>query len=102
MKHNSATTIKCKFSNLVHKALEPNINIKKTQRYRVAKKVLTDKEKLALLEEIMKIHAECSEELTACLYKRREKKRTQKLRAERGYVAKKKTPIAAHEAQVAQ
>jgi hypothetical protein len=91
MKHNSVTTIKCKFSNEVHKFLEPNIGIKKNQRYRLPKKELTDAEKIEKFNKIVKFHKECSEEISAALYKRREKKRIQAKRVKYGYVPKKKT-----------
>jgi hypothetical protein len=71
--------------------LEPNIGVKKSQRYRATKKELTDAEKIEQFDKIAKFHKECSEEISAALYKRREKKRTQAERAKNGYVPKKKT-----------
>jgi len=88
---NSSTSIKCKFSNMVHKMLEPNIGIKRTKRWSHKPKNLTDKEKLELFEQIVTLHKEISEEYSSCLFKRREKRRIQKARLERGYVPKKKT-----------
>ena len=96
MKHNSATTIKCKFSNVVHKILEPNLNIKKSERLE-NKKDFTNMEKIELFDKILSVHNECSAELSTCLYKRREKKRTQKARMVRGYIPKKKTTKEQHE-----
>jgi len=75
MKQNPTTAIKCKFSNAVHKMLEPNTDIKQRDRWRHRDK----------------LHAECSKELTTYQYDRREKKRVQKARIARGYVPKKKT-----------
>ena len=100
MKHNSVTTIKCKFSNEVHKMLEPNIGVKKSQRYRVRTKELTDAEKVEMYNKIVAIHKECSEEISAALYKRREKKRVQSERTKRGYVPKKKTSKAEYESRL--
>jgi len=92
MKQNPTTAIKCKFSNAVHKMLEPNTDIKQRDRWRHRDKYkLTDKQKLEMFEEILKLHAECSKELTTYQYDRREKKRVQKARIARGYVPKKKT-----------
>lgn len=86
---SSALSIKTKFSNSVHKILEPNISVPRRIRWR-NKKELTDKEKIALFDQIKKLHDEISEEYTNCLYKNREKKRVQKLRDESGYTAKQK------------
>jgi hypothetical protein len=92
MKQNPTTAIKCKFSNAIHKLLEPNIDIKKSHRWKYSDKYkLSDKQKLEIFEEIQKLHTECSSELTAYQYDRREKKRVQKARIERGYVPKKQT-----------
>jgi len=90
MKHNSATTIKSRFSNQVHKMLEPNVGVKRSDRWKTKKVELTDKQKLELFEQITKLHKECSEELSACLYKRREKKRLAIAREKSGYTAKKR------------
>lgn len=100
MRHNSVTTIKCKFSNEVHKMLEPNVGIKKSQRYRVPKKELTDSEKVEIYNKIVASHQECSDEISAALYKRREKKRIQAERAKHGYTPKKKTTKAQYEAML--
>lgn len=90
MKQNPATSIKCKFSNAVHKLLEPNIDKKTRLRWRFKKEYLNE-EKLAIFEQIMALHAECSKELTSYQYKKRQKKRVDKARVERGWVPKKKT-----------
>lgn len=91
MKHNSITTIKCRLSNSLHKILEPNIGVKKSQRFRILKKELTNDEKIKLFDEIVKLHKECSEEISSGLYKRREKRRIQAAREKRGYIPTKKT-----------
>ena len=87
----SATSIKLRFSNAIHKMLEPNLGVKRSQRWREKKVTLTDAQKLAKYEEIEKLHNEISEELSKCLFERREKRRVEKARQERGYVAKKRT-----------
>lgn len=79
---NSALSIKCKFSNSVHKILEPNIGIPRRIRWR-NKKEYTDKEKIALFDQIKQLHDEISEEYSDCLYKYRVKKRILKAREER-------------------
>lgn len=88
---SNSTAIKCKFSNEVHKILEPNLGVKRSQRWRVQQFKLTDAEKLAIYDKIVKLHNEVSEEYSNCLYKNRERKCIQKDRIARGYVAKKKT-----------
>ena len=91
MKQNPTTAIKCKFSNAVHRLLEPNINIKKSQRWsKYDSYKFTDKQKLEMFETIMKLHYECSNELTSYQFEKREKKRIHKARVERGYKFKKK------------
>lgn len=92
MRQNPSTSIKCKFSNAIHRILEPNIEIKTSLRWRGKKKIseYSDAEKLKLFEQILKLHKECSKELTSYQYQKREKKRIQKARIERGYVPKKK------------
>ena len=87
----SATSIKLRFSNTIHKLLEPNLGVKRSQRWKVKNVPLTDEDKLAYYEEIVKFHKAISEELSKCLFERREKRRIEKARKERGYVAKKRT-----------
>lgn len=91
MKHNSITSIKCRLSNEIHRILEPNIGVKRSDRWRLPKKELTDADKIKLFDQIAKLHKDCSEEISAGLYKRRERKRKWKLREANGYVRKKKT-----------
>lgn len=92
MKQNPTTAIKAKFSNEVHKLLEPNINIKSRQRWQHSQKYkLTDAQKIELFDKIVELHKECSKELTSYQYDRREKRRVQKARVARGWKPKKKT-----------
>jgi len=91
MKHNSITTIKCRFSNGVHKMIDPYYGIKKSDRWKHRPKKLTDAEKVKLFDEIVIFHKECSEEISRGLFKRRERNRKRKLREANGYVRKKKT-----------
>jgi hypothetical protein len=86
---SSALSIKTKFSNAVHKILEPGIGVKRSQRWKL-KKELTDKEKIALFDQISKLHEDISTEYSNCLYKNRQKKRIQKLRDENGITTKRK------------
>lgn len=87
---SSALSIKTKFSNSVHKILEPKIGIPRSIRWRKPNKEYTDKEKIALFDEIKKLHDQISDEFSNCLYKNRQKKKVQKLRDESGYTAKQK------------
>ena len=86
---SSALSIKTKFSNAVHKLLEANIAIPRRIRWR-KQKVYTDQEKIALFDEIKKLHDQVSVEYSNCLYKNRQKRKVQKLRDESGYTAKQK------------
>jgi hypothetical protein len=72
--------------------LEPNINLKKNSRWKNGNAYkLTDSEKLEIFEKINELHKEISREITNFLYEKREKKRIQKARIERGVLPKKKT-----------
>lgn len=84
--------IKSAFSNAVHKLLEPNIGVKKSQRWSLRDKYkLTDKQKIELFDQINNLHTAYSTELTTYQFNRREKKRIHAARVKRGYVFKKKT-----------
>lgn len=90
--YNPTMMIKSKFSNQVHKLLEPNIDVKKCDRWRGhfrERYKLTDEEKIKIFNEIVKLHQECSNELTSYQFQRREKKRIHNARVERGYFEKK-------------
>ena len=97
MKHNSITTIKCRFSNGVHKMIDPYYGIKRSERWKHKKKELTDAEKIELFDKIVAFHKECSEEISHGLFKRRERRRIRKQRELNGYVPKKKTTKAEYE-----
>lgn len=87
--HNPTMMIKSKFSNLVHKILEPNMDVKQRERWRFAKKYkFTDEEKLQIFDQILKIHNECSKELTHYQFDRREKRRVIKEREKKLLVNK--------------
>lgn len=91
-KHNPTAMIKCKFSNDVHKLLEPNIDVKRNHRWKYSDKYkLTDTQKLEIFDKIIELHSQCSNELTNYQYDRREKRRIHKARVERGYNFNKKT-----------
>lgn len=94
MKQSPTNMIKGKFSNEVHKLLEPNINLKKRDRWSAKRRQpeLTNEQKLEIYEKIVQLHSECSEELTNYQYDKRQKRRIYKARVERGYKFKKKTP----------
>ena len=90
--YNPTMMIKSKFSNLIHKLLEPNIHIKKSVRWRYKNNhKLTDKEKLEIYEKIVKLHDECSEELTNYQQEKRIKNWVNKARIARGWKPKEKT-----------
>lgn len=92
--HNPTTSIKCKFSNAVHRILEPNIDIKSGQRWKHYDRYkFTDSQKIQMFDEIMKLHKETSSELSSYLWQKRSKKRVQRERAARGYVPKKRTSL---------
>lgn len=96
MTHNSATTIKCRFSNLAHKLLDPNYGGKRRDAWKIKNKVYTDKEKIEIFDKLKALDLVISEELSSCYYKRRKKKHVQNARLERGYVPKKKTKLIVH------
>lgn len=89
MKQNSVTTIKCRFSNMAHKLLDPNYGNKRSEAWK-NRKQYTDKEKIEIFDELKKIHDECSEEIGHALWKRREKRRVHKQRLLNGYYEKKR------------
>lgn len=90
--YNPTMMIKSKFSNQVHKLLEPNMDVKTRDRWRHGNKYkLTDNEKLEIFEKIVQLHKECSNELTNYQYDRREKNRVKKARIARGWKPKEKT-----------
>lgn len=72
-------TIKCAFSNAVHKLLNPN-PVKNSEKWRVKKVQLSNEEKIALFDQIVEMDKETSDLLGKYWYERREKRRVQKIR----------------------
>jgi hypothetical protein len=95
--HNPTMMIKSSFSNKIHKLLGECTEHKRHSKEwwdcmrekRTTK--ITDEEKLKLLEEIIKVYNETSNELRNYFHDRNFKKRIQKERVKRGYEPKKKT-----------
>jgi len=71
--------IKSKFSNEVHKILEPQMDKKYWQRDSQYKE-LAAWEKVEAFDKISKLHNECSTELRNYFYKISQKKKGQKIR----------------------
>jgi len=89
---NPTVIIKCKFSNDIHKILEPNLGIKKSERWKFRdKNKFTDAQKIEMFDQIMALHSSCSSELTNYQFEKRNKKRIHVARVARGYNFKKKT-----------
>lgn len=97
MKQNNTMMIKSKFSNAVHALINPT-PVKNRDRWKQKKVVLSDAEKAALYDKIVALDAESTTELGHLWYERRERKRIEKARLERGHKAKKKTSKAEYEA----
>jgi hypothetical protein len=94
--NNPATSMKCRFSNQVHAILEPNLGVKRSERWKKEyreKYNFTDEQKLQMINEILKLHNELSSELVSYKFGRSRKKKVQKERAARGYVSPKKTKL---------
>lgn len=72
-------TIKCTFSNAVHKLLNPN-PVKNSEKWRVKKVQLSNEEKITLFDQIVEMDKETSDLLGKYWYERREKRRVQKRR----------------------
>ena len=87
---NPTSMIKSKFSNQVHKLLDPNIGVKRSERWKVKAKPLTAAEKIALFDQIDQLHKDTSAELTNYQFNKRTKKRIHAARVKRGYNFKKK------------
>lgn len=83
--------IKAKFSNAVHKILNPN-PVKNSEMWRQKKVALTNEQKIEMFDKIVELDNKTSNELGSYWYNRREKKRLHKARVERGWVPKQKTP----------
>lgn len=92
--HNPTLMIKAKFSNSIHRILEPKIEIKKSERWKHRDKYdLTDEEKIETFDKILKLHRQSSYELTNYQYDRRYRNKVEKDRIERGYYEKKSKKI---------
>jgi len=103
MKTNNTSAIKAKFSNAVHKILEPNINVKRSERWIQAyqsKYKFTNEQKLKMIDEIIALHRDCSNELNSMFYKRRYKRAIQEARVARGVKPKKRTSKAEYESKL--
>lgn len=90
MKNTKTPMIKCTFSNQVHKLLNPN-PVKNRDKWKNKPVELTDKEKIELFNRIVLLDKETTNILGSYLYNRREKRRVQTDRIERGVLPKKKT-----------
>lgn len=91
MKNTKTEMIKAKFSNAVHALLNPN-PVKNRDKWRTKKVELTDSQKAAIFDKIVALDSEVSSELGSYWYKRRELKRRDAARVERGWKPKVKTP----------
>ena len=91
MKNTKTMMIKSKFSNAVHSILNPN-PVKNRDKWRVKTQPLTNEQKIAMFDQIVELDKEISNELGSYWYNRREVKRRDKARAERGWKPKEKTP----------
>jgi hypothetical protein len=95
--HNPTMMIKSKFSNQIHKLLDPCYGLKRGSReywtaiHNRQKNPLTEKQKAEIFDQIEKIHKECSTELINYFIERKNKKIINKERIERGWKPKKKT-----------
>ena len=74
--------IKSKFSNQIHKLLNPN-PVPYRERWKNKKPVLTQEEKAKLYDEIVKLDEEISNELRNYWWDRKFKNRVQRLREEK-------------------
>lgn len=101
MKNNSGTAIKCRFSNKVHKLVNPYYGVKNSKRYKVKITKLSEKEKAERYDQIVALDNQTSNDLGSFFFKRREKRRIYKARVERGYNFKKKTKKVDYEAKSA-
>jgi hypothetical protein len=95
--HNPTMMIKSSFSNKIHNLLGECIEHKRysnewweCMREKRTNK-MSDEEKARLFDEVKKIYEETSRELRSYFQDRKNKKRVQKLRQERGFTPKKKT-----------
>lgn len=99
--HNPTLMIKAKFSNLVHKLVNPAYGVKRySSEYWNRQRVqLTEKQKAEMFDQIMGIYKECSDELYNYFSDRSRKKRVNKEREARGWISKKKKRMTLEEYQ---
>lgn len=99
--HNPTMMIKAKFSNLVHKLVNPAFGVKKysSEYFKRHGIKLTEREKAEKFDQIMEIYQECSNELSNYFFDRSRKKRVNKERQARGWVSKKKKKMTLEEYQ---
>lgn len=96
MKNNNSMAIKSRFSNRVHKLVNPYYGVKNSKRYTVKPVKLTDEEKARRYDQIVLIDQEASRELSSFFFKRRYKKRIYNARVKRGYNFNKKVKLSDH------
>jgi len=89
MKNSKTEMIKSKFSNAVHRLLNPT-PMKNRDKWRNKPTPLTDAQKIELFDKIVQLDKEISNELGSYWFDRRWKKRRDKARVERGWKAKQK------------
>lgn len=97
MKNSKSLMFKAKFSNAVHKLLNPN-PVRHRDMWKTKKEPLTDKQKIELFDKIVALDKQTSNELGSYFYWRRELKRINAQREARGYKRKVKTSKAQYEA----
>ena len=90
---NKTTQLKCKFSNEVHKLLEPNWNKTKEERTKLGVVRFTDAQKIELFNNISLLHNESSKRITTSKFKKRAAKRKYLALVAEGKVPKQKTTL---------
>ena len=83
--------IKSKFSNAVHAILNPH-PVKNSDKWRIKRPELTNAQKIEIFDRIAKLDQEITHELGSYWFKKREIKRRDKARVQRGWKPKQKTP----------
>ena len=96
MKNTKTEMIKSKFSNAVHKIINPN-NVKTTEQWK-AMRYITAEQKIQMFDQIVTLDNDTSMELRCYWFNRGEKRRIQKARIARGVKTKIKTSKAQYEA----
>lgn len=88
MKNSKTQMIKSKFSNAVHKILNPN-PVKHRESWRVRYPELTNTQKIEMFDKIVQLDKEITHELGSYLFNKRQLKRRDKARVKRGWKYKK-------------